>query len=71
MREIDKAFLALFKDLKIVQDKSLPTDKQGKPNYVCYIGKEIVPHREVVRMVKRYQDEIIDMLTESGLGEKL
>lgn len=65
MREIDKAFLALFKDLKISRDKAHPgTDE--KPNYNCYIGKEAVKNSDVVRLVKRYQDAIVQMLTEEN-----
>jgi hypothetical protein len=68
MREIDRAFLAIFKDLKISLNKNIPgTD--DNPNYICYIGKNAISNAEVVRMVKRYQDAIIKMLTEEGVAE--
>ena len=68
MREIDKAFLALFKDLKIVQDRHTP-ETDGKPNYNCFIGGNAVSHKEVVRLVKRYQDAIVDMLIQNNEGD--
>ena len=62
MREIDRAFLAIFKDLKIIRNKTHPgTD--DCPNYLCYIGKQSISNRQLVEMVLRYQNAIIDMLT--------
>jgi hypothetical protein len=63
VREIDKAFLAIFKDLKINRNKGIP-GTEDNPNYVCYIGKQPISNADVVRMVKRYQDEIIKQLLE-------
>ncbi len=65
MRDIDRAFLKLFKDLKITQNKKIP-ETNGKPNYICYIGKQAVSNSDVVRMVKEYQDEIVKMLIEDS-----
>lgn len=67
MRDIDRAFLKLFKDLKITQNKTIP-ETNGKPNYICYIGKQTVSSSDVVRMVKEYQDEIVKMLIEESEG---
>ena len=65
MREIDKAFLAIFKDLKIVKNEINPgTDE--KPNYICYVGKQVVGYRQIVQMLLRYQNEIVKMLTEEN-----
>ena len=63
MRKIDRTFLTLFKDLKIVEDKT-KTRKDGKPALLCYIGKESISARDVVALVQRYQEEIVKMLTE-------
>lgn len=61
MREIDRRFLILFKDLKIVPDKQNP-GTENKPNFHCYIGKESISYATVLKMVKEYQDAIVDML---------
>ena len=66
MRDIDRKFLILFKDLKITPNKLHPTTVDGKPNYVCYIGKDCIRKNEVIRMVKEYQDEIVKMLLEGS-----
>ena len=63
MREIDKIFLRIFKDLKLAVDKNSPDDN---PRYVCYIGKQAVSRDVVVSMVKEYQDEIVKLLLESN-----
>ena len=68
MRDIDRAFLKIFKDLKITPNKS-NSGTEEKPNYVCYIGKQAITHADVVRMVKEYQDEIVKMLIEENQGE--
>ena len=68
MRDIDKMFLKIFKDLKITPNKA-NMGTEEKPNYVCYIGKTSITHAEVVRMVKQYQDEIVKMLLESSSEE--
>ena len=65
MRDIDRLFLKIFKDLKIAPNK-IDTGTEEKPNYLCYIGKTPITHAEVVRMVKQYQDEIVKMLLEEG-----
>lgn len=67
MRDIDRAFLILFKDLKIATDKQYSTEE--KPVYICYIGKQTVSHNDVIGLVKKYQDEIVKMLTEGGSEE--
>ena len=63
MRDIDRKFLILFKDLKITTDKQYSTEE--KPVYICYIGKQTINHNEVIGLVKEYQDEIVKMLLES------
>ena len=56
MREIDKVFLALFKNIRIVQDEN--------GGYVCYSNLECRPvtNKEVVGLVKQYQDLLIEKL---------
>ena len=58
MRQIDKAFLTIFKDLKIIEK----VNDSGITTYMCFIGDQGVKHSEVVRLVKQYQDEIINSL---------
>ena len=65
MREIDKAFLAIFKDLKIIRNKIDPGTDEN-PKYTCYIGNKMVGYRKLTQMVLRYQDEIIKMLIEEN-----
>lgn len=65
MRDIDRLFLKIFKDLKITPNKAYAGTEE-KPNYVCYIGKNSITHAEVVRMVKQYQDEVVKMLLEES-----
>ena len=67
MRDIDRAFLILFKDLKIVLDEKHSTEEN--PKYFCFIGKHCISYGEVIRLVKQYQDEIIKMLLESSSEE--
>ena len=67
MRDIDRAFLILFKDLKIAIDTQHSTE--DKPVYLCYIGKKNISHNEVIRLIKNYQDEIVKMLLESSSEE--
>jgi hypothetical protein len=69
MRDIDRKFLILFKDLKITPNRLHPETPDGKPNYVCYIGKDCIRKSEVIRMVKEYQDEIVKMLLEETNSE--
>lgn len=65
MREIDKAFLTIFKDLKIVRNATHPgTD--DSPNYICYVGKQAIGYKELVQMVLRYQNAIIEMITKEN-----
>lgn len=68
MRDIDRKFLILFKDLKIATDKQYSTEE--KPVYICYIGKKTINHNEVIGLVKEYQDEIIKMLLEESGSEE-
>lgn len=68
MREIDKAFLKIFKDLKITLDKQ--TSTEDNPRYICFIGKNHIKNADVVKMVKEYQDEIIKMLLEESSSEE-
>lgn len=65
MREIDKAFLAIFKDLKIVPNEITPGTEE-KPNYICYVGKQVIGYRQLTLMLLRYQNEIIKLLTEEN-----
>lgn len=67
MRDIDRAFLILFKDLKITTDKQHSTE--DKPVYLCYIGKQTISHNDVIGLVKKYQDEIVKMLTNDSSEE--
>lgn len=60
MRDIDRHFLKIFKDLKIIVDEHGSTDE--KTNYVCYIGKNLIRIQDVIGMVKEYQDDIVNML---------
>ena len=62
IREIDKHFMLLFKDLKIVPDAFNPKTKDGEDNYVCFIGKQAVSKNTVIRLLKQYQDDIMEML---------
>lgn len=65
MREVDKAFLAIFKDLKIVRNEITP-GTEDKPNYLCYVGKQAVGYRALVQMLLRYQNALIDILTKEN-----
>lgn len=65
MREIDKAFLAIFKDLKIIRNK-VDAGTDANPNYTCYIGNKMIGYRKLTQMVLRYQDEIVKMLLEES-----
>lgn len=66
MRDIDRTFLKIFKDLKIVPDKNFSTEEH--PVYICYIGKQTVSHNDVIGFIKDYQDEIVKMLIEENQG---
>lgn len=63
MKEVDKIFLTLFKDLKITRNKIHPGTDES-PNYMCYIGKNSISNQDVIRLVKKYQDEVISLLLE-------
>lgn len=65
MREVDRIFLTLFKDVKIILAPDNPGTKE-KPNYYCYIGKKAVSQAEIVRLVKKYQDAIVALLLEES-----
>lgn len=66
MKELDTAFLTVFKDLKITVDE---TNSGGKPAYTCQIGKRIIGYSEVVGLVKEYQDRIINTLLNENNSE--
>ncbi len=68
MREIDRIFLTLFKDVKITLAPDNPGTEE-KPNYYCYIGKNAVSKAEIIRLVKKYQDAIIELLLTEGQDE--
>lgn len=68
MREIDRIFLTLFKDVKITPAPDNPGTKE-KPNYYCYIGKKAVSKTEIVRLVKKYQDAVVELLLEEAKNE--
>lgn len=65
MREIDRAFLAIFKDLKITPNIKNPGTSEN-PNYTCYIGKRAIGYKQLTQMLLRYQNEIIKLLTEEN-----
>lgn len=68
MREVDRIFLTLFKDVKITLAPDNPgTDE--KPNYYCYIGKKAVSKMEIIRLVKKYQDAVIELLLKEQSDE--
>jgi len=56
MREIDKTFLMLFKNIRIVENE------QG--GYTAYStnGGNAIPNKEVVGLVKKYQELLINEL---------
>ncbi len=56
MRKVDEIFLQIFKDLKI--------EASTGSGYKCILGKDTISNREVVKMVKDYQDAIIQTLLE-------
>lgn len=66
MKELDTAFLTVFKDLKITVDE---TNSGGKLAYTCQIGKRIIGYSEVVGLVKEYQDMIINTLLNENNSE--
>lgn len=56
MREIDKTFLTLFKNIRIVEN-----EQGGYVAYSTYSGNAI-SNREIVGLVKKYQELLIEEL---------
>ena len=64
MSATDQIFLNIFKDLKIVPDKH--NSSKNKTSYSCFMGEKTISYREVVELVKKYQDELIKVFSEAG-----
>lgn len=56
MRSIDKAFLSLFKNIRIVENP------EGGYTAFTTNNKQSISNSEVVGLVKQYQDEIISTM---------
>lgn len=63
MSKCNELFLTLFKDIKIKLDTNSPGTEE-KPNYICFKNGETIGHSDIVRLVKQYQDSIIEYLME-------
>ena len=59
----DEIFLSIFKDLEITRDPNTPGE-DDLPNYQCNMHGRSVKHREIIKMVKDYQDAIVQALME-------
>ena len=61
MNKANEIFLTIFKDLVIERDPAHPgTD--DLPNYKCSINGEFIKNKMVMKMVKDYQEAIIESL---------
>ena len=69
MKKVDRLFMSMFRDLKITRDKNNPGTNE-KPNYVCMLRDRWVSHSDVVRMVRKYQDTVLnEMLLEMSVQD--
>ena len=61
LSKADEIFLTMFRGLTIERDPNSPgTDEL--PNYQCNLNGKSIKHREVVKMVKDWQDEVLKYL---------
>ena len=63
LSKADEIFLSMFKDVEILRNPITP-GPDNRPNIQCKLNGELVPHSVVIRMVKEWQDAIVESLME-------
>lgn len=65
LSKADEIFLTLFKDLEIKEDTiPIPGTENVAVQLKCTLNGEDIKHRDVIRLIKQYQDAIIQSLIE-------